>query len=157
MRFHIALPVIGAVTLAGWSAAAQSVEPGGRGWKVAAAFNDASPDIKLIVLGLVISGVMAAALGPWLARQARDTVSPVGIGFVSGLRLGGPLVALATVLQNLLNWAVTSAWFNRPPSSLQLAQGFAELALIAMAGTLAAAMAVFSLEHVRAAAARKAG
>lgn len=61
------------------------------------------------------------------------------------------------MLQNLLNWAVTSAWFNRPPSSLQLAQGFAELALIAMAGTLAAAMAVFSLEHVRAAAARKAG
>ncbi|WP_309630409.1 hypothetical protein [Brevundimonas sp.] len=154
MRFHIALPTIAAALFAAWGVAAQSVEPGGRGWKVAAAFNDAGPETKLIVIGLVVSGLTAAALGPWLARRTRDTLSPRGIGFVSGLRLGGPLVALMTVFQNLLNGAVASAWFNRPPSSLQLAQIYAELALIALAGTLAAAAAVFSLEHVRAAIAR---
>lgn len=154
MRFHIALPTIASAALAAGSAAAQSVEPGGRGWKVAAAFKDAGPETKLIVVGLVMCSLTAAALGPWLARRARDTVSPVGIGFVSGLRLGGPLVALFMVFQSLLNWAVASAWFNRPPSSLQLAQGFAELALLAMAGALAATLAVFSLEHVRAAIAR---
>ena len=157
MRLQLVLPTIGMVALSASSASAQSVEPGGRGWKVAAAFNDAGPETKLVVLGLVAGGLTAVALAPWLARLARDNPSPRGMGFISGLRLGGPLIALALVFQNLLNWAVASAWFDRAPSALQLAQGYAELALIALAGTIAAAMSVFSLEHVRAAAARARG
>lgn len=77
-----------------------------------------------------------------------QSVEPGG----SGLKL-----ALASVLHKLLNWAVASAWVNRPPSNLQLAQGYAELALIAVAASLAAALAIFSLEHVRAAVARAKG
>lgn len=157
MRFSIALPTIVAASLAAWSAAAQSVEPGGRGWKVAAAFNDAGPETKLVVVGLFVSGLTAAVLGPWLAGRVRHTVSPKGIGFVSGLRLGGPLIALFTIFQILLNGAVASAWFNRPPSPLQMSQICAELALVALVGALAAVMAVFSLEHVRAAIARTRG
>ena len=154
MRLKTVLPAAGLITFAAWSASAQSVEPGGRGLKIAAAFSDAGPETKLIVLGLIVCGLAAAALAPHLARQTRDTPAPRGIGFISGLRLGGPLIALAAVLHNLLNWAVASAWFDRPPSNLQLAQGYAELALIGVAGSLAAALAIFSLEHVRAAAAR---
>jgi len=137
------------------AAAAQSVEPGGRGLKFLAVFNDAGPETKLIVVGLVGAALAAAALAPRLARQALNHPSPRGVGFLSGLRLGGPLIALTWIFHNLLNWAVASAWFNRPPGHLQLAQGFAELALIATAGSLAATLAVFSLEHVRASAARR--
>ena len=106
------------------------------------------------MVGLLISGLTAAALGPWLARRARHTASPKGIGFVSALRVGGPLIALFTIFQILLNGAVASAWFNRAPSPLQMSQIYAELALVALIGTLSAIMAVFSLEHVRAVIAR---
>ncbi|GLK47936.1 hypothetical protein GCM10017620_09090 [Brevundimonas intermedia] len=157
MRLNIALPALGLTAFWTCAAAAQSVEPGGRGLKIAAVFNDAGPETKLIVLGLVACGLAAALLAPRLARQTRDNPSPRGIGFISGLRLGGPLIALVAVLHNLLNWAVASAWFNRSPSHLQLAQGYAELALIALAGTVAATFAIFSLEHVRAAEQRARG
>lgn len=150
MRLPALLPLTVA-TLIAFPALAQSVEPGGRGLKILAAFNDAGPETKLIVLGLFGSALAAAVLAPRLARQARTDPAPRGLGFVSGLRLGGPLIALTCILHNLLNWAVASAWFNRPPNPLQLSQGYAELALIATAGSLAAALAVFSLEHVRAA------
>lgn len=156
MRLPHAILIATPITLlTAGAAAAQSVEPGGRGEKFLAVINDAGPGTKLIVLGLVVAAITAGALSPRLARLARHQPSPRGVGFLSGLRLGGPLIALTWILHNLLNWSVASAWFNRPPNHLQLAQGFAELALIAIAGSLAATVAVFSLEHVRASAARR--
>lgn len=156
MRLPHAILIAAPITLlTAGSAAAQSVEPGGRGVKILAVINDAGPETKLIVLGLVVAAITAAALSPRLARLARQQPSPRGVGFLSGLRLGGPLIALTWIFHSLLNWSVASAWFNRPPGHLQLAQGFAELALIAIAGSLAATAAVFSLEHVRASAARR--
>lgn len=156
MRLPLAtLIAVPTTLLTAGAAAAQGVEPGGRGLKILAVFNDAGPETKLIVQGLVGAALAAAVLAPRLARQALGQPSPRGVGLISGLRLGGPLIALTWIFHNLLNWAVASAWFNRPPSHLPLAQGFAEPALIAMAGTLAATLAVFSLEHVRASAARR--
>ena len=152
---HAILSAAPITLLTAGPAATQGVEPGGRGVKILAVINDAGPETKLIVLGLVVAAITAAALSPRLARLALQQPSPRGVGFLSGLRLGAPLIALTWILHNLLNWAVASAWFNRPPGHLQLAQGLAELALIATAGSLAATVAVFGLEHVRASAARR--
>jgi hypothetical protein len=138
--------LIVAASLSAWSAQAQTVEPGGRGLKILAAFNDAGPTNKLIVLGLLACAIAALVI----AVRGRLGRASAGAGFVSGLRVGGPLIALAAVFHNLLAWNVYQAWFNRPPSPLQLAQGNAELALIAVAGALASAVAVFSLAHLRA-------
>lgn len=162
MRLKTFLPAASLLMSAAWSASAWSastwsVDPGGHGIKIVAAFNDAGPVTKLIVLGLTACGLAAATLAPRLARQAGGAATPHGIGFISGLRLGGPLIALTAVFYNLQAWAVNSAWFNRPPSNLQLAQGYAELALICLAGSFSAALAIFSLEHVRAAIARAHG
>lgn len=151
MRLKACLIV--AASLSAWSANAQSVEPGGRGLKILAAFNDAGPETKLIVLGLLACAIAALVIGV----RGRLGRASAGAGFVSGLRVGGPLIALTAVFHNLLNWNVAQAWFDRPPSPLQLAQGNAELALIAVAGALASAVAVFSLAHMRAVHDRRAG
>lgn len=151
MRLIPALPITAAAALIAGSAHAQSVEAGGRGLKIAAVFNDAGPEAKLVVLGLVACGLTAAALGPWLARQAERHAAPRGLGFLSGLRVGGPLIALMAIFYNALNSFVGRVWYDRAPTDVQLAQGYAELTLFAVAGTFVAIAAVFSLEHVRAA------
>lgn len=145
--------LIVAASLSAWSAQAQSVEPGGQGLKILAAFNDAGPLNKVVVLGLLACAIAALVIGV----RGRLGRASAGAGFVSGLRVGGPLIALTAVFHNLLNWNVAQAWFDRPPSPLQLAQGNAELALIAVAGALASAVAVFSLAHMRAVHDRRAG
>jgi hypothetical protein len=102
-------------------------------------FVDAAPSMKLLMLALIVAMVAAIVItvrkvmsGPHLAG---------GSTFLSGLRLGGPLIGLLGAAYNGLNMALGVANVN-PPSLRVLAPGIAEGMTSLMLGLIVGVVAV---------------
>lgn len=135
---------------------AAATRPGAAEVKRIAAFGDAAPEIKVLVARLVLAAIAAVVLAVLnAARLAKAPARrPVGLGFVAGLRLGGPLLALAGVAKGMLGWHVGMVAVGAVPSYVLLAPGVAEAFLILTSGLIASAAAVFSHAQVTAVQAR---
>lgn len=128
---------------------ARAASPDRGGGTLGAVFFDAGVFIKLLVSGLLLAAVAAVALGflNGARIRKRSDTPPIGMGFLAGLRAGGPLLALAGASWNILTWHLGMIGGGAVPPYLVLAPGVAEVFLILLAGLLASAAAVFS--HAR--------
>jgi hypothetical protein len=105
-------------------------------------FHFAAPMQKLIVIALILSVI--AALAILAVKLSRGRRLSGGSAFLSGLRLGGPIIGALGACGALLNMAIGYANVPGDPSLKILAPGFAETFLLIGLGLLAGAVAVFA-------------
>jgi biopolymer transport protein ExbB/TolQ len=104
-------------------------------------FASSEPLQKLIIVALLASAVAALIV---LALKLRDQRLAGGSAFLSGLRLGGPILGGFGACLSLLNMSIGYAM---APSDLPLkvlAPGFAEAFFVVGLGFLAGTVAVFA-------------
>jgi hypothetical protein len=104
-------------------------------------FGDSAPIQKLIILGLVAS--ILAAITITALKLVRGPALTGGSAFVSGLRLGGPLLGAFGAAYSLLNGFIGIANIPVPPTITVVAPGVAESLFVLCLGILAAIVAVF--------------
>ena len=116
-------------------AAAQPVTPAG-------VFQSSTPAGKALVVALlvmilaaIVVGIMKVASGPRLAG---------GSAYLSGLRLGGPLVGFLGAAWCGLNMAIGLANVRTPVPTYVLARGAAEIMFLIVLGLLTGAVAVIA-------------
>jgi hypothetical protein len=105
-------------------------------------FGHAAPLQKLIVLALVIAVV--AALAVLAAKLKGGKRLAGGSAFLSGLRLGGPIMGALGACGTLLNMAIGYANVPGDPSLKILAPGFAECFFLLGLGFVAGTVAVLA-------------
>jgi hypothetical protein len=101
----------------------------------------APPVEKLIVIALLVSAVAALAV---LALKLRDKRLPGGSAFLSGLRLGGPILGGFGACWSLLNMTIGYANVPGDLPLKVLAPGFAQAFLMVSLGFLAGVVAVIA-------------
>lgn len=119
------------------------------GAKLGIVFGDASPEMKLIIAGLwaasvaavVVWALAAARLGRMAERPPRASRA---LGFLSALRIAGPLLGLAG-LANVLGHAFVALMIQEPARPMiAMAPAYAEAAVIASAGLTAGVVAAIA-------------
>ncbi len=105
-------------------------------------FNEATPVVKVILLGLVAATLAAIVVstlkvvsGPRLAG---------GSAFLSGLRVGGPLAGLVGAAYSGLNMALNLANVVEPAPLNILARGASEVLMVILLGLVAGSVAVIA-------------
>lgn len=104
-------------------------------------FANAAPVPKLIVIALVVSAVAALVV---LALKLRDRRLAGGSAFLSGLRLGGPILGGFGACFSLFNMTLGYANVPGDVPMKALAPGFAEAFLMVGLGFLAGVVAVLA-------------
>ncbi len=102
-------------------------------------FSDATPMAKLLTVALIIASLAALAVLASKLRGARRLSG--GSAFISGLRLGGPIIGGLGASYSLLMMTIGYANVGDVPLKV-LAPGFAECFLQISLGFLAGAVAV---------------
>lgn len=112
-------------------------------------FMDADIVVKLIMAGLLVAAV--AALAVWIAQaaRARSAGTVRGLGFLSALGAGGPLIGFFGSAYTLLHSFIGLSNVRPAPTLSVLAPGFAEATLCAALGLLAAAIATIGHRHIQ--------
>lgn len=105
-------------------------------------FGDAAPLQKVIILALFVA--ILSAFGVAAARLVKGPAHRWGAGFVSSLRLGGPLLGLLGATYSTLNGFVGLANVPVTPPLRVIAPGVAESLFVLGLGILAAVAAVFA-------------
>jgi biopolymer transport protein ExbB/TolQ len=103
-------------------------------------FADASPEVKLVMLLLVV-GALAAVIVTVLKLASGRRLSG-GSAYVAALRLGGPLLGLVGAVFVLLMGFIAIANAGQPVPMGVLAPGYAEAALLFLLGLLAGVVGV---------------
>lgn len=103
-------------------------------------FGDASPEVKLVMLLLVV-GALAAVVVTVLKLASGRRLSG-GSAYVSALRLGGPLLGLVGAVFVLLMGFISIASAGQPVPMGVLAPGYAEAALLFLLGLIAGVVGV---------------
>ncbi len=129
---HVRILAFAAAVAAPALAAAAPITPGG-------VFAHAPPVLKLIIVALVAMSLAAVAV---CARKlaSRDGLAG-GSAYLSGLRLGGPLLGLLGGAWTGVNIAVGVANAQGPVPMAVLAPGIAEAVTLLAAGLLAGVVA----------------
>ena len=118
-------------------------------------FMDASPEMKLLLGGLLLAAL--AAVGLWGAALLRRRAAGQGtLVFLSALGRAGPLLGLAGGAYVLVNGMMALAKFQPPSPLIVMAPGLAEALLSVLLGLLAGAAAVLAHAHLAVRAARPA-
>jgi hypothetical protein len=107
-----------------------------------AIFGDAAPLQKLIILALAVAVV--AALVVLAAKLSGGKRLAGGSAFLSGLRLGGPIMGALGACGTLLNMSIGYANAPGEPSLKILAPGFAECFFLLGLGLVAGTVAVLA-------------
>jgi hypothetical protein len=107
----------------------------------AVVFANAATVPKLIVIALLVSAVAALVV---LALKLQDKRLPGGSAFLSGLRLGGPILGGFGACFSLFNMTLGVANVPAELPLKVLAPGFAEAFLMVGLGFLAGAVAVIA-------------
>lgn len=114
-------------------------------------FMDASPEMKLVMLGLIAALLGAVAvwvLGVMQARRGDAQAAAGAINFLKGVRMAAPLFGFtAASYVFLMGWLGVS---NVPvtPGLKVLAPGYAEATFLIFLGLFAAAVAAVAERHV---------
>ncbi|HEY0103681.1 MAG TPA: hypothetical protein VGB60_09460 [Brevundimonas sp.] len=103
-------------------------------------FADASPEVKLVMLSLVV-GALAAVMVTVLKLASGRRLSG-GSAYVSALRLGGPLLGLMGAVFVLLMGFLGIANAGEAVPMAVLAPGWAESALLFLLGLMAGVVGV---------------
>jgi hypothetical protein len=103
-------------------------------------FNYAAPFQKLVILVLIVS--IVAALVVLALKLAPGRPLSGGSAFLSGLRLGAPIIGLLGACDSGLNMTLAVASLPIEPTLKMLAPGIAESFLMVGLGFLAGAVAV---------------
>lgn len=122
--------------------AGNAVHPGGTGQKVPSVILDAGPVARLCLLLMIVAALAALALG--VAARLRSHPTPMGLSFVSSLRVGGPLFAAAVAVYLGANILVRINYDGGLPPFHIVSPGLAEMAVVILAGLLASTAAVFA-------------
>ncbi|MCR5879800.1 MotA/TolQ/ExbB proton channel family protein [Phenylobacterium sp. J367] len=115
-----------------------------------AVFADADIVMKLVMAGLAISALAAAAIWVAQATRLRPASLPGALAYLSGLGSAGPLIGFFGACYTLMASCIGMANVRPAPSLSILAPGFAEALLAAMLGLLAAAIGVIAHRHLKA-------
>jgi biopolymer transport protein ExbB/TolQ len=102
----------------------------------------AAPLQKLIVIILVIAIVAALAVLVMKLKDGKRLAG--GSAFLSGLRLGGPIMGALGACSTLLNMSIGYANISGDPGLKILAPGFAECFFLIGLGLVAGTIAVFA-------------
>lgn len=102
-------------------------------------FNDAAPFQKLLMLALIAGIVTAVTVA--VRRLTSGPSLSGGSAFISGLRLGGPLIGALGATYSAMNSAIGVANIN-PQNLNVLAPGIAESLLVFGLGVFAGTVAV---------------
>lgn len=102
-------------------------------------FGDAALPIKALMVGLMVSVVVAVII---TLGKLRTSQLSGGSAFVSGLRLGGPLIGLLGASLNALWSFMAIASRGETPPLPVVAPGLAEAALVLSLGLIAGVVAV---------------
>ena len=105
-------------------------------------FELAAPLPKLVMIALILA--VAAALAVLVAKLASGRRLSGGSAFLSGLRLGAPIIGFLGACDSLLMMTLGAANVPFEPTLKMLAPGFAEAFLQVGLGFLAGAVAVFA-------------
>jgi hypothetical protein len=105
-------------------------------------FQDAAPFQKALMVVLVLATV--AALVVLALKLGSGKRLSGGSAFLSGLRLGGPILGLLGACRAALGMAMGTANVSYPVTLKVLAPGFAEIFVIFGLGVLTGAVAVFA-------------
>lgn len=105
-------------------------------------FGHAAPMQKLIVIALAIA--IVAALIVLAMKLAGGKRLSGGSAFLSGLRLGGPIMGALGACGTLLNMSIGYANVPGDPGLKVLAPGFAECFFLVGLGLVAGTVAVFA-------------
>ena len=105
-------------------------------------FLDAAPAVKLIMACLLVS--MVAALIICAGKLASGPRLSGGSAFLSGLRLGGPILGLLGAAWTGLSMSLGFANAPSPAPVSVLAHGYAEIMLLVVIGLMAGAVAVIA-------------
>jgi hypothetical protein len=136
VRFHLRAGLALAAVLAS-PAAALAMPLTGVG-----VFQNATPIVKVIILGLVGATIAAVAVcGMKLASGPRLAG---GSAYLSGLRLGGPLAGFVGAAYGALNMSIGLANAAAPVPSAILARGVAEVMMLVFLGLVAGSVAVIA-------------
>lgn len=104
-------------------------------------FMDASPSMKVVMLGLLVATLAAIIVG--VRKVLAGPNLSGGSAFVSALRLGGPLLGLLGGAYTGLMMFMGLARRGAQPIEV-LAPGLAEIAMLVLLGLLAGVVAVAS-------------
>jgi hypothetical protein len=104
-------------------------------------FQDAAPLQQLIVIALLLA--MAAAVVVMVVKVSGGRRLAGGSAFLSGLRLGAPVIGGLGACSALFSMTLGVANVPIPVTLRMMAPGFAEAFLLASLGFLAGAVAVF--------------
>ena len=133
MRWNVqSLVRFGAVGLA--FAATPAFAAAGHRLTLGVVFGDADPTMKLLMVGLILA--ILGALAVTAVKLMSGPRLSGGSAFISGLRLGGPLVGLtgAAFVMLMMTLGIANAGVDVPAAVL--APGFAEAALLFMLGVM---------------------
>lgn len=109
-----------------------------KGMTPALVFAHAAPPMKVLVLGLLVSTVLALVV---TARKLTTPSLAGGSAFLSGLRLGGPMVGFLGAAFTGLTVSIGLSNVGQQPVEV-LAPAFAEAAFVVVLGMLAGLVAV---------------
>lgn len=116
-------------------AAAQSITP-------FSVFQDAAPAVKLIILALVATNL--AAIAVCAGKVTAGARLAGGSAFLSGLRLGGPVLGFLGAAWGGLSMAIGLANARAPVPGFVLARGGAEIMSLIVLGLLTGGVAVIA-------------
>lgn len=121
-----------------------AVEAAAKAWccgaKLTNTFGDAAPEIQLLTVALWLVAPAAVALWILGVRTLRRGGSVQrSLTFLSGWRVGGPLLALAGIAYLLMNFLVAVYAYPAPADLKTYAPGLAEMAMVLWAGLSAGA------------------
>ena len=105
-------------------------------------FANSEPLQKVIIVALLASAVAAVVVLVLKLREGQRLAG--GSAFLSGLRLGGPILGGLGACLSLLNMSLGYANVMGEPPLKVLAPGFAEAFFVVGLGFLAGAVAVFA-------------
>lgn len=106
----------------------------------AAIFGNATPVVKVIILGLVAATLAAVVV--CVRKLISGQRLAGGSAFISGLRVGGPLAGFLGAAWGGLNMAIGLANVTQPVPVSVLAHGWAEAMFVIVLGLLCGAVAV---------------
>lgn len=105
-------------------------------------FGSAAPLQKLIIIALVIAIIAALVVLTTKLKSGKRLAG--GSAFLSGLRLGGPIMGALGACGTLLNMSIGYANVPGDPSLKILAPGFAECFFLVGLGLVAGTVAVLA-------------
>jgi hypothetical protein len=152
----------GLAAMAAAPAMAQPVAPPDPQWAVVPVeqrltivdvFGDADIVIKMIMVGLAISAVIAIAV--WIVQvtrlgKRRSAGFEGAMAYLTALSAAGPMIGFFGAFYTLLSSFIGVSNMRPAPSLSILAPGYAEALLVAMLGLLAASIAVIGRQHLKA-------